>query len=123
MAKILIVDDDHTLTNLLAFVLKKDGHDVASRADGVRISEDVRQEKPALILLDLSLPHRDGYEILQELKSAADLAAVPVIVMSAYEKPEYVDAAKNLGAVDFIIKPCKTSDVSAMVRRHLLPRN
>ncbi|MBI4179440.1 response regulator [bacterium] len=105
--KILICDDDVNMTKMTQFLLKKDGYEVVTAADGVDLVNLVKRESPGVILLDLALPNKDGYQILQELKADAETAPVPVIVMSGYEKPEYVDGAIQLGAADYVVKPFK----------------
>lgn len=119
--KILICDDEGNMVKMISFLLKKDGYDVVSVADGMLMPDAVRTHQPQIILLDLALPNKDGYQILQELNADASTASIPVIVMSGYEKPEYVEGARQLGARDYLVKPFKVDLLLEKVRHVLQP--
>lgn len=119
--KILICDDDVNMTKMTQFLLKKDGYEVTAVADGTNLVDIAKAEAPSIILLDLAMPNKDGYQILQELKADAETAAIPVIVMSGYEKPEYVDGAIQLGAKDYVVKPFKVESLKEKIGRVLNP--
>ncbi len=109
------------MSKMTQFLLKKDGFVVTHVADGMNLVEVVKQDPPSVILLDLALPNKDGYQILQELKADEATAGIPVIVMSGYEKPEYVDGAIRLGANDYVVKPFKVEALREKIGRILNP--
>lgn len=117
--KILICDDDVNMTKMVQFLLRKDGHEVTAISDGTDIVEVMKNDPPGILLLDLALPNKDGYQILQEIKADEALVTIPVIVMSGYEKPEYVDGALQLGAADYIVKPFKVDVLREKLTRIL----
>lgn len=119
--KILICDDDVNMTKMTQFLLKKDGYEVTAVADGTNLVDIAKAEAPSIILLDLAMPNKDGYQILQELNADPETAAIPVIVMSGYEKPEYVDGAIQLGAKDYVVKPFKVESLKEKIGRILNP--
>ena len=110
---ILIVEDEERLAGLLADYLRAAGYDVHSMADGRPVVEWVRAKNPALILLDLMLPGRDGLEICREIRS---FSQVPVIMTTA--RVEEIDRLLGLeiGADDYVCKPYSPREVVARVK-------
>jgi DNA-binding response OmpR family regulator len=104
-AKILVVDDDMDIQRLLARRLGNVGYDTAFAADGTSAISVARKESPDLILLDLGLPAGDGFKVLERLHAMAQLARIPVIVMSARVHPDVSSRAIEAGAQKFIPKP------------------
>jgi diguanylate cyclase (GGDEF)-like protein len=116
--KVLIVDDVLANIEILFKILQKeyDIYFAKSGRDAVRI---VKRELPDLILLDIMMPEMDGYQVCRMLKEDAQLAAIPVIFITAMGSDE--DEAKGLdcGAIDYITKPISPAIVKARVRNHL----
>lgn len=102
--KILIVEDDSFLRNLISQKLQKEGYEVAEAADGEEGLKKIKEEKPDLILLDLILPEIDGFEVLRRVKEDPLLASIPVIILSNLGQREDIERGMNLGAADFLIK-------------------
>lgn len=104
MAKILIVEDDTALQKTLQEFLTEEKFDVVCAGDGeegIRIS---RQEKPDLILLDIILPKKDGYEVIKELKSNKETAKIPIVLLTNLGGIHDVEKALELGATTYLIK-------------------
>jgi DNA-binding response OmpR family regulator len=103
--RILVVDDERDLVDLISYNLQRNGYDVQSAQDGLQAIEMVRRETPDLIVLDLMLPGMDGIEVARQLRSDAATASVPIIMLTA--KGEEVDVVVGLalGADDYITKP------------------
>ncbi len=119
--RILIVDDEERILNLLRVKLKALGYGVMTAADGVQALEQVQAQEPNLIVLDLLMPRMDGFETLKELRS---FSVVPVIILSA--KGADVDKIKGLGlgADDYLQKPFNPEELVARieaVRRRMEP--
>ena len=102
--KILIVEDDKFLRDLISQKLLKEGYDIAEAVDGEKGIEGVKKEKPDLVLLDLILPGVDGFEVLSQIKADPILAQIPVIILSNLGQKEDVERGLKLGAVDYLIK-------------------
>ncbi len=108
--KILIIEDDVFLNELMAKKLIEEGFDVVKAANGEEGLELTRQEKPDLILLDLILPGVDGFEILEKIKDDPEIGQIPVIILSNLGQREDIERGFDLGADDYLIKAHFTPD-------------
>ncbi len=102
--KILIVEDDKFLRELIVRKLSHEGYDTIEAADGEEGLRKIKEDRPDLVLLDLILPGIDGFEVLTQKKEDPFIAMVPVIVLSNLGQKEDVDKGLNLGATDYLIK-------------------
>jgi len=102
--RILVVEDDNFLRDLLARKLTHEKYDLLIAANGEEGLELVKNEHPSIILLDLILPGMDGFELLAEIKSNPDTANIPVIILSNLGQESDIDKAKKIGADEFLIK-------------------
>lgn len=102
--KILVIEDDKFLRELLVGKLKKEGYATAEAVDGEGGLDATKKDPPHLIMLDLVLPGADGFEILQNLKNNPDSSKIPVIVLSNLGSREDIDRALSLGAKEFLVK-------------------
>ncbi len=102
--KILIVEDDEVLLSVLSEKLEKIGFLVVSAMDGEAAMRVIQASHPNLILLDLLLPKKDGFAVLEELKSTPTLKTIPVIVLSNLDQDENLKRAFRLGVEDYIVK-------------------
>ena len=111
--KVLIVEDEERLAGIMADYLRQAGFDPCCLADGRRVLPWVREERPALVLLDLMLPGRDGMEICKDIRSFSD---VPIIMVTA--RVEEIDRllGLGLGADDYICKPFSPREVVARIK-------
>lgn len=101
--KILIIEDDEFLRNLIIRKLAEEGFDVVKADDGEEGLEKARTENPDLILLDLVLPKIDGFKVLNEIKKDPATAPIPVIIISNLDQKEDIKKTSKL-IVDYIIK-------------------
>lgn len=101
---ILVAEDDHFLASAYKMKLTKAGYDVDIASDGEEAITLISKKIPDLIILDLVMPNKDGFEVLKELKGRKEWANVPVIVASNLGQKEDLDKAKSFGANEFIIK-------------------
>lgn len=104
MKKILIVEDDKFLRELIAQKLIREDYQVSQAVDGEEGIKKIKEEKPDLILLDLILPGIDGFEVLARIKEDPILAQTPVIILSNLGQKEDVEKGLKMGAVDYLIK-------------------
>jgi DNA-binding response OmpR family regulator len=102
--KILIVEDDRFLRELIARKLRNEGYEVIEAVDGEEGLKRAKEEKPDLILLDLILPGIDGFEVLAKIKEDPNLISNPVIILSNLGQREEVEKGLKLGAIDYLIK-------------------
>ncbi|MBL7142297.1 MAG: response regulator [Candidatus Pacebacteria bacterium] len=102
--KILIIEDDKFLRDLISQKLLKEGFDIAQAVDGEDGIKKIKEENPDLILLDLILPGIDGFEVLTQMKADQNLASIPVIILSNLGQKEDIEKGLKLGANDFLIK-------------------
>lgn len=116
---VLIVDDIQENLQLIGNILYKNGINVSSATSGIKALEKVKAKLPDLILLDISMPHMDGYEVCRRLKVEENTKDVPVIFLTAKNQIEDMVKGFELGAVDYINKPFSPSVLMARVRTHL----
>jgi len=102
--KILIIEDDKFLRELITQKLIKEGYDIIEAVDGEKGIKSVKKEKPDLILLDLILPGIDGFEVLAKIKENPVLSQIPVIILSNLGQKDDIERGLKIGAVDYLIK-------------------
>lgn len=102
--KILVVEDDKFLRELITQKLSREGYDVYEAVDGEDGVKKAKESKPDIILLDLILPGIDGFEVLAKIKEDSDLVNIPVVILSNLGQRDDVERGLKLGAVDFLIK-------------------
>jgi DNA-binding response OmpR family regulator len=104
MKKILFIEDEAALQKTFRDILEKEGYQMISALDGESGLRLAKSEKPDLILLDLILPKKDGFEVLKELKEDESTKGIPVIVLTNLEDIESVEKAIELGATTYLVK-------------------
>ena len=117
--KILVIDDDTAVTDLLSVLLRSQGFDVAatnSSSDGLSY---IRESEPDLIVLDLMMPEIDGWEVCRSVRT---FSQVPIIVLSALNDPSMVASVLDAGADDYLTKPTPSRVLVAHINR-LIKRN
>ncbi len=104
MAKVLIVEDDNFLQGLEASKLKKNNYEIATASTGEEGLQKIHEPGVDLILLDITLPQFDGFDILKAIRETEALKTIPVIVFSNLSEDKDIKKAKELGATDFMVK-------------------
>jgi two-component system alkaline phosphatase synthesis response regulator PhoP len=117
--KILVVDDDKDVVRLMRAYLERAGYDVLVAYDGETAVHNLRREKPDLMLLDLMLPDRDGYDITRLVRNDKALAHIPIIMLTARVDDTDKIIGLELGADDYVTKPYNPREVVARVRARL----
>ena len=114
--RVLVVDDDTALAEMLGIVLRTEGFEPVFCADGARALAVFRESKPDLVLLDLMLPGRDGIDVCRSIRAES---GVPIVMLTA--KTDTVDVVLGLesGADDYVVKPFKPKELVARVRTRL----
>ena len=113
---ILVVDDDLDILELLRMNLEPDGYDVHTASDGKQAIEIAALDPPDLILLDVMMPHKDGFQVIEELKNREETKTVPVILLTARGQTEDKVQGLDAGADDYITKPFDLREVTARVK-------
>ena len=116
---VFIVDDNMVNRKLLAAILKKEGYALLEAEDGEQAVETTFREIPDLILLDIMMPKKDGYEVCLELKKDSRTANIPIIFLSAKSQTEDKIKGLDLGGADYVTKPFDRGEVLARVRAQL----
>lgn len=104
MKRILFIEDDPGLQKTLCEALKSAGYEISSALDGEEGLRLAQRDIPDLIMLDLILPKKDGFEVLRELKSDSRTSGIPVIVLTNLEENQEVQKALEYGAASYLIK-------------------
>ncbi|MGB9847760.1 MAG: response regulator transcription factor [Minisyncoccia bacterium] len=104
MAKILVIEDDPFLSNLLKLRLQKEQMEVISAVDGDEAIKKLNEIEPDLILLDLILPKKSGFEVLENISKNPSLRNKPVIIISNLGQTTDIQKGKQLGAVEYFVK-------------------
>jgi phosphate regulon transcriptional regulator PhoB len=114
--KILIVDDEKDIVDLVAYNLEKEGYEILKALDGERALQLVRTKTPDLVVLDLMLPGIQGLEVCKRIRKVPETAAIPIIMLTA--KGEEIDKVLGLevGADDYITKPFSVKELLARVK-------
>ena len=120
MAKILIVEDETTLHKSLEEFLESEGHEILGAFDGEKGIELAKSKKPDLILLDVILPKKDGYEVLDEFKKDEKTKNIPIIILTNLESAEDIQKAFDKGATTYLVKSdYKLEDIATKVKETL----
>jgi DNA-binding response OmpR family regulator len=122
MPTILVLDDDPIILTFVSSLLRDKGFTVITAEDGSLGLDLARRRRPDLIISDLVMPYRDGFEILRELKGDPRLREVPVIVVSMKDSEPDIVRGFDLGAEDYIVKPFGAHELLARIRRVLRHR-
>jgi two-component system alkaline phosphatase synthesis response regulator PhoP len=117
--RILVVDDDREVVRLMRAYLEQAGYEVLAAYDGETAIHTLRREKPDLVLLDLMLPDRDGYDITRLVRADTTLAHIPIIMLTARVEDTDKIIGLEIGADDYVTKPYNPREVVARVRARL----
>ncbi len=117
--RILVVDDDKDVVRLMRAYLEQAGYEVLVAYDGETAVHNVRREKPDLVLLDLMLPGINGWEVTRIMRADANLAAIPIIMLTARVDDVDKIVGLELGADDYVTKPHNPREVVARVKARL----
>ena len=116
---ILVVEDDRNISDLIHMYLVKEGFDVRIAGDGGKAIEEFQRAAPDLILLDIRMTPKNGFETLREIRDMKDRADIPVIMLTAMEDKDSVLEGITLGISDYILKPFAPDDLLSRIRRVL----
>ncbi|MHA6263814.1 response regulator transcription factor [Arenibacterium sp. CAU 1754] len=113
---VLLIEDEPNIIEAIRFLLTRDGWHVDTHEDGSDAVEVIQAAKPDLVILDMMLPGKSGMEILRELRDIQDLAALPVLMLTARGQSRDRDMAERAGVSRFMTKPFSNTEVLTAVR-------
>lgn len=113
--KILIVDDEPNIVTALEYLLQRHGYDVLLAADGEAALEQVGAHRPDLVLLDVMLSLKSGYEVCRRIKEHADWKHIRIVMLSAKGREAEVSKGLSLGADSYVTKPFSNKDLVAKI--------
>ncbi|MQC27403.1 MAG: response regulator [Chloroflexi bacterium] len=116
MTKILVVDDERDIRELLIDELTDCGYETAEAENGVEALERVKSEHPDLVLLDLMMPIMDGTQVLEILKSEAQTANLPVVLLTAVSADEREQRALAMGVNHYVTKPWEPGTIQTVIK-------
>ena len=112
---ILIADDDEDILALVKAVLERSGHEVVAVGDGAEALASVRARRPDLAVLDITMPHVDGLEVLRRLRADAETTTLPIVLLSAQAQEADVERGFATGASAYVKKPFSPRELAARV--------
>jgi CheY-like chemotaxis protein len=117
MATILVIDDDESMRDLLRLHLSAAGYEVEVAADAIAAGYMVLRSPPDLIITDVNMPHLDGFEFIEALRSDKTLPRIPVIFLTSVEEGDH--RGKSLGAVGYVTKPVRADKLLSLVAQNV----
>lgn len=119
MAKILVADDSKTELAFLMDILKGTGHEIVSVVDGVQAEEKAKEEHFDLIILDVIMPNKNGFQVCRSLKRNSELKDVPIIITTSKSGESDKFWGKKQGADEYIVKPYEPMDILLAVKKYV----
>jgi len=114
--KIMVVDDEPYIARVIKFKLEQEGYTVISANDGQSGLQKIKEEKPDMVLLDVMMPGLSGYEVCQKIKEDAELAGIPVVILTAKGQERDREQGLTMGASDYITKPFSPNRLLELVK-------
>ena len=119
--KVILIEDERNIIEAISFILSRDGWEVKTHSNGHDAMQAVRDRRPDLVILDVMLPGKSGFDILQEIRDDAELGATPVLMLTARGQARDREQAERMGASRFMTKPFSNAEVLAAVRDMVAP--
>ena len=114
--KVLVADDEPSIVTALEFLLSKEGYEVLVARNGEEALRAVEQAKPDLVILDVMMPLKSGYEVCQRIRSRPELGRVKIVMLSAKGREGEVQRGIDVGADLYVTKPFSTRELMGRVR-------
>ncbi|WP_338550859.1 response regulator transcription factor [Roseovarius phycicola] len=118
--KVLLIEDEQNIIEAVSFILSRDGWDVKTHSNGHDAMDAVRAREPDIVILDVMLPGKSGFDILREIRADQGLIELPVLMLSARGQAKDVEMAEHAGANQYMTKPFSNTEVLEAVR-NLVP--
>jgi DNA-binding response OmpR family regulator len=115
---IVVIDDEPDILDIMQTLLEEQGYGVFTAVNAEDGLEQIKKNSPHLIILDVMMPKKDGFDILTDIKKDKRGALVPVIMMSARREFEFITKAQNLQAADYLTKPFDSDELLRVIKRY-----
>ena len=115
--RVLLIEDEPNIIEALRFILSRDGWHVDAHSDGATAMRAIETRPPDVVVLDVMLPNRSGYDILRDLRAHATLGETPVLMLTARGQVKDRELAQSIGVTEFMTKPFSNGTVLETVRR------
>ena len=109
--RVLLIEDEPNIIEAISFILSRDGWDVATHSNGHDAVDAIKRRDPDVVILDVMLPGRSGYEILTDIRANSDTEVLPVLMLTARGQTKDREMAEQAGASMFMTKPFSNADV------------
>ena len=114
--RVLLIEDEPNIIQAISFILSRDGWIVDTHADGATALAEVTRRSPDVVILDVMLPNRSGFDILQDLRADPETVELPVLMLTARGQKRDRELAERYGASEFVTKPFSNAEVLDSVR-------
>lgn len=114
--RLLLIEDERNIIEAISFILSRDGWTVKAHCNGTDAAEKVRAEMPDVVILDVMLPGRSGYDILRDLRATPETADLPVMMLTARGQTKDRELAERAGVSRFMTKPFSNAEMLEAVR-------
>ena len=114
--RVLLIEDEPNIIEAISFILSRDGWEVVTHSNGHDALSAVQHREPDIVILDVMLPGKSGFEILEEIRSTAETSALPVLMLTARGQTRDREMAERAGVNRFMTKPFANADVLEAVR-------
>ncbi|MEW8451369.1 MAG: response regulator [Candidatus Thiodiazotropha sp.] len=119
---ILIVDDEPNIVLSVEYLMKREGYEVVTAGDGQEAMERISESPPDLLILDVMMPRKNGFEVCREIRADSALSTMPILILSAKGREAEIKKGISLGADGYITKPFSTHDLVDRVNQLLQPQ-
>ena len=116
MSKVLVIDDDNAINELIKINLELDGHTVIQAFDGIKGFALCKQESPALVVLDVMMPEVDGFTVAQRIRKNDETKNIPILMLTALSQINDKVTGFNIGVDDYLVKPFEMEELKVRVR-------
>lgn len=119
--RVMLIEDEPNISEALRFILTRGGYEVSTLADGTLAEAAILDQRPDVLILDVMLPGRSGFDILASLRARGETADLPVLMLTAKGQDRDRQEAEQLGASGFMAKPFSNTEILAQVRAMVGP--
>ena len=112
---VLLIEDEANIVEAIRFLLVRDGWSVTTHSNGATAMDMIRQTAPDVVVLDVMLPHKSGFDILRDVRASEDLSEMPVLMLTARGQKKDRETAESLGANRFLTKPFSNTEVVEVI--------
>lgn len=113
---VLLIEDEPNITEAIRFILQREGLHVSSHANGATAVDTILHHSPDMIVLDVMLPNRSGFDILKEVRATPEIADIPILMLTAKGQEKDREQAEACGASQFMTKPFSNQEILAAIQ-------